>query len=178
MPRVLGVPIMPQSLTEATCDFRQHIPNHIPMTSEEQILKDIKNFGWHAMAVHGNDDHLTYLYTIGLYKTFGFPELFISGLEAPEAFKRIKEIIESLKSGKQIQPKAENIGITSNTYCYFDYVDKTTYNAFFSRAVWFYQNNDFPILQYVWPDRWHCYPWQETNGPVENAQDLLIDIPR
>src|SRR5947209_249261 len=43
-------------------------------------------------------------------------------------------------------------------------------------ARWFYEGDDFPALQCVWPDKAHQYPWHpDASEPFRQRQPVLYD---
>jgi Domain of unknown function (DUF4262) len=141
------------------------------MDNDTKIVENVKEYGWHIINVFGDESHKQFSYTIGLFKSFNAPELFISGLDGNVASAVINNIGDEIAKGFKIIPKVENNDFFTGYSCYFDFVDRSKYDTYFSKAVWFYQGNDFPVLQCVWPNKIHLYPWQ-TEMPFN--QDVLI----
>ena len=52
-------------------------------SGEQKLLHDVAKFGWHCMKVFGDNEHEPFAYTIGLFKSYGYPELLIYGLRRP-----------------------------------------------------------------------------------------------
>lgn len=144
------------------------------MSVEQKIVDDIKNYGWHVINVVGTEAWPLFSYTIGLYKSFNSPELFISGLDGNVAHNALNNIASEIRSGKKIETKIETKEFFDGYGCYFDLVDQAHYDDYFGKAIWFYQGYDFPVLQCVWPNKLHLYPWQTEQG---FKQDVLIKAP-
>jgi hypothetical protein len=50
------------------------------------------------------------------------------------------------------------------------------YRDYFGYARWFYHGDDFPVLQCVWPDRQHRYPWHPAcHESARQRQPVLWD---
>ena len=59
---------------------------------------------------------------------------------------------------------------------FFRKVEPRHYREYLGYARWFYQGDDFPILQCVWPDKAHHYPWHpDTSELFRQRQPVLYD---
>ena len=63
--------------------------------------------------------------------------------------------------------------------CAFRAVAKKQYKEYLGFARWYYKGNDFPVLQCVWPDKQHRFPWDDGfEERFRSRQPLLIeDLP-
>ncbi|NIK08936.1 hypothetical protein FHY11_002446 [Xanthomonas arboricola] len=50
--------------------------------SERQLLDDVAEHGWHCIHITEEGEQVGYSFTVGLYQTFGHPELIIFGLSS------------------------------------------------------------------------------------------------
>jgi MbtH protein len=136
---------------------------------------DIEKHGWHLLMVSG-DGTSSFLYTIGLWKTYKHPEILLfvpsqdpRGLEAP--FRAMVQRVvagEKLKSG-ETYPKVfkERSGAIRE-------VHHRWYPSFLGTAGAVYGNFDFPAVQLYWPDREGRFPWQGGFDPeLFPAQPVL-----
>ena len=144
------------------------------MSSEEKIVNDVQRYGWHVINVFEGEDSYEFSYTIGLYKTLGSPELFMSGIMGEVAHTILNNIADDISKGQFPQPGQTYPDILEGYDCYFDLVDKSKYDEYFGKAVWFYQGDDFPVLQCVWPNQSNNFPW-ETD--MSFRQDVLFKHP-
>jgi len=143
------------------------------MIPEEKIIEDLKINGWHLINVLG-ESQPDYSYTIGLYKKFKFNEILISGLNGVVAHSIISEIVANLKSDIRITPEEISDDIFNGFPCYSGIVDKTYYDKYFGKAVWFYGGHNFSMIQCVWPNKQKLFPW-ETDQPFH--QEILFTPP-
>ena len=66
--------------------------------AEAQIIRDVEQYGFHVAQFHGDGYSPSFAYTIGLFKTYGYPELICFGLNL--------ELLHSvLWSGKELLDK-------------------------------------------------------------------------
>lgn len=119
---------------------------NVRVSAEQKLVDDIKKYGWHVLNVFGKEGHPPFSYTIGLYKSFNSPELFISGLDGNVAHKGLNNIALEIKSEKNIETRIETDEFFEGYGCYFDEMDKSHYDNYFGKAVWFYQGYNFPVL--------------------------------
>jgi hypothetical protein len=70
-------------------------------------------------------------------------------------------IAEEVKQGRVFKPGFEYDGILENYRCIFHSVHQTWYPPFLGWARWYYDNDDFPVLQCFWPDKSQRYPWSD-----------------
>ena len=143
------------------------------MTIEQRIIDNIKKYGWDVVNVLEGDYHPSFSYTVGLHKSFNSPEIFISGLNGSVPQTILNMIALTIKSGRPITAKSEMDDFMEGYNCYFDLVEKAHYDHYFGKALWFYEGNNFPVLQCVWPNQQHQYPWQTG---MNFRQDILFNI--
>ena len=143
--------------------------------AEKRILSDIQEHGFHVALFNGDGYSPSFAYTIGLYRTFGYPELICFGFGL--------DLLHSiLWEGKQLldkQPQPDQSIGYPNFLDGFDIrfvtVNEDRYHDYFGYAAWFYKSWDFPALQIVWPDKQAFYPWDEDFNPDWKAAQPLLD---
>ena len=143
--------------------------------AERQIISDVEKYGFHVAQFHGDGYSPSFAYTIGLFKTYGYPELICFGLNL--------DLLHSvLWSGKELLDKQpvpdQNIGYPDFLGDYdvrLLTVDKGWYKDYFGYGYWFNKTWDFPVLQIVWPDKQALYPWEEGFNPNWKWGQPLLD---
>jgi hypothetical protein len=143
--------------------------------AEKQIISDVAQYGFHVAIVLGDGYSPTFAYTIGLYKTYGYPELICFGLP--------QNLLHSvLWSGKELldkQPVPDQALGYPNFISDYDVrllpVDKAWHKYYFGYGIWFNKSQDFPALQIVWPDKKGLFPWEEEFNPHWKAGQPLLD---
>ena len=106
-------------------------------------------FGFHIAQFRGDGYSPSFAYTIGLFKTYGYPELI--------CFELSIDLLHSvLWSGKELLDKQplpdQSIGYPDFLGDYdvrFLTVDKGWYKDYFGYGHWFNQTWDFPALQII-----------------------------
>ena len=130
--------------------------------AEQKIISDVAQYGFHAGFIQGDGYSPGFAYTIGLFKTYGYPELICFGLH-PDLLHSV------LWSGKELLDKQPRPDLSLLP------VDYDWYKHYFGYGAWFNQSWDFPVLQIVWPDKQARYPWEEDFNPAWKAGQPLLD---
>lgn len=68
--------------------------------AESKIREDVAEYGWHAIKVLPKGDHQPHTYSIGLFETFGHPEIAIVGLRGETAHTFIANIVDEIRGGR------------------------------------------------------------------------------
>jgi hypothetical protein len=73
--------------------------------------------------------------------------------------KIINGIGEQIRTGEHFEHLHESSDTLEDYTVFFRKFEKKHYREYLGYARWFYQGNNFPALQCVWPDAAHRYPW-------------------
>ena len=143
--------------------------------SDRKLLADIENFGWHLVGIEDDPDGPGYVFSVGIYHTLGQPEVCIFGLSSTSTMGQIiNHIGDLMRDGKRFDDWHESDEVLDGFSCMFRRVDKSLYREDFGYARWFYEGDDFPMLQCIWPDRNHRYPWdREYDAQMVASQPVL-----
>lgn len=139
---------------------------------DQTVIQHIEDFGWHVMHVHGSNGLPGWSYSIGFYESFRHPEIIIFGLPSDVMHRAINNLGEKIRSGKRYDAGFEYEEPFDGVKCIFHSVYKCWYPIFVGRATQFYESEDFPILQCMWPDKDRNYPWSARFN-----RDLLTSQP-
>lgn len=129
--------------------------------SERTILDDIEAEGVHVVHVGGEGDDLEYSFSVGLWHSFEQPEVIVFGLPTEIAEDLIQAIADDASDGKLCLAGSQNDGLIQSVTVRFFEVPKPQYRDYLGEAVWAYENDDFPAVQLVWPDKQGRWPWEE-----------------
>ena len=137
-------------------------PRHRPLlTIIQEIVRNVRKIGWHVVSVLATPFSQPFAYSIGLYKTFGQPEMVVVGLPVQDLGPAIiNDIGRLMKKGVTFEDGTENDQIIKHCPCTFREVDMVRYCQYFTLGNTCYQDSEFPMLQCVYPDREGHYPWQ------------------
>lgn len=147
-------------------------------TLDDDRLSNIKTYGLQVMHIMAGDDHEPpFSYSIGLYESYGHPEIIIVGLKQELCHTLINNIAHDIKNGKVFAPQQFDPGILNGFKCLFIEVDPINYDAYVGQAQRHYGNDDFPLLQCIYPTIKGIYTWEaEWPGNIKNLQPILGDI--
>jgi len=88
----------------------------------------------------------------------------------------INVIGEQGRSGEKFEHLDQAATVLEGYNVAFRTVEHRHYPNGLGYARWFYQGDDFPVLQCIWPDSEHRYPWHpEFNEVLAQRQPLLND---
>jgi hypothetical protein len=86
----------------------------------------------------------------------------------------INAIGEEVRKGAKYEDWHESDQVLDGYSCMFRAVPFEVYPDYLGYAMWFYRSEAFPVLQCVWPDNQHRYPWEKDCHPeVRRRQPIL-----
>jgi hypothetical protein len=142
---------------------------------DRKLLADVKEHGWHLVGISDDDDEPAYVFSVGMFHTLAKPEVCIFGLRDIQVMGQIVNGIgDMLKSGENFEDWDASDEVLDGYSCIFRQVDRQHYPDHFGYARWFYEGDEFPMLQCVWPDGEHCFPWDsDFNARLVESQPVL-----
>jgi hypothetical protein len=146
--------------------------------SERKVLADIAHYGWLVLNILEEGDNPTWTFTIGLHKAWQHPEFIIVGLKKDVAYAILKTLVDAIKGKRPIDLKLPTNELLHNGACCFVEVSRQHYAEYVGFARWYYEGNNFPLYQVVWPSKENQFPWntQATDG-YKQRQSVLGDTP-
>jgi hypothetical protein len=142
---------------------------------DRKLLADVAQYGWHVIGVEEDKEGPSFAYSIGLYRSFGHPEVIIFGLAVGVMHRIINAVGEQVRAGTKLEHLDEAADILDGYSVAFRSVERRHSPDYLGYARWFYKG-DFPALQCVWPDSQHRYPWHpEVSADTARRQPLLSD---
>jgi hypothetical protein len=143
----------------------------------EKLEKDIKELGLGVLHVLEDEDGPGFTYSIGLYKSYGHPEIIMVGLKQQLAHTLINNMAYDIKEGKVFVPLTFEADILDNFNCYIIEVNKANYDTYVGQAQNYYDGDDFPLIQCIYPTIKGIYPWEdEWPGDIKDLQPILGSI--
>jgi hypothetical protein len=136
--------------------------------SDEKLISDVKTYGWHAVGVAEGDDEPPFVYSVGLYLSYGHPEIIVLGLTQNVGHTMIANAVTRVKTGEHIEWDVRNPDILQGYDVVFKIVGTSKYRDYLGYALWFYRSllpETFPTLQLVWPDKSGRFPWNAGFEP-------------
>ena len=145
---------------------------------ERKVLADIKKFGWHCLNIFEEDGQPPWTFSIGFHKTWNFPELIVIGLKREVAHSTLNIVATLLADGRRIDLAVPSDELFNNFWCCFVEVPKPIYREYVGTARWFYDGDDFPLHQIVWPSRDGYFPWNESASDSYRQWQPVLGHPR
>lgn len=146
--------------------------------SEQKVIDDVATYGWHCVNIHPDDEGVGYAFTIGLFKSYGHPELIIFGLPGKVAHQILGLAADAAKAGNPIDLAQPTDALLQGYACCFAEVPKRQYYEHVGFCRWYYRGDGFPLYQVVWPSRTGLYPWDaEATPDFRAAQPVISRIP-
>ena len=142
---------------------------------DRKLLADVEGHGWHLVGIDDDPDGPAYVFSVGISHTLQQPEICMFGLSSTKTMGQIiNGIGDLMKSGETFDDWHESDDVLDGHSCIFRAVDPNLYREYFGYALWFCEGPHFPMLQCVWPDKNHCYPWDsEFNAQLVQSQPVL-----
>jgi hypothetical protein len=140
---------------------------------DRKVLADVARHGWAVLMIEEDDEGPAFAFSVGLFQTFGHPELLILGLAPPVAQPLVNALGEAIRSGRRFEAGGRCEGVASVPLALVA-VDERHYRDYLGYARWFYGGGAFPVLQCVWPDKKGAFPWEVGfDGRFFRAQRIL-----
>jgi hypothetical protein len=133
---------------------------------EKIILRNIADFGWHAINVLEDDGHPPWTFTIGFYETWRFPELIILGRSRATAQHILNTVALGLEEVRSPDLKKTTCDLLPGSSCCFIEVAPHFYADYVGFARWYRQSGRNPRPSY--PDV----------PPPRNRSRLTLQIPK
>jgi hypothetical protein len=143
---------------------------------DEQMRADIATYGWHVIKVFEDDEGPAFAFTIGLYRRFEHPELIVFGLPLDTMHLMLNGAGEAVRAGRSYVAGQDYEDILEGYSCTFRPVPTRLYEEYLGSARGYYESDEFPAMQLIWPDREHRYPWAAPpDAWIRRAQPVLAD---
>lgn len=128
----------------------------------EDIVRDnVENYACHVMNVPADDEGPAFAYSIGLTRSFGQPELICFGLRDNTMQAMINTLRDRMSNGEVFSNAQRVSGLITGYDCELRSVRAPLHPEFLGYALWFYADEPFDVLQIVWPDKQHRFPWED-----------------
>lgn len=126
---------------------------------ERDFVAKIRNRGWHRANVFADKDGPGFTYTTGFWLRLGAPEVITFSLKWEIAQGALSDMYGALKRGRSFAI-GERFPFFDNAAGVLLPVSRARHREYMAWSSWFYDGDDFPCLQLVWPDVDGNFPWQ------------------
>lgn len=142
---------------------------------DRQVLRDVAESGCHVVGVLADETGPAFAYSIGLYHNYDHPDILIFGLEHTLMQSLINCMRDLIREGGRFVPGSRYPDIIEGFDCEFRAVHPSHYRELLGYARWFYPDDEFPVVQCVWPDKQGRFPWQPDFEPRFLPQQPICD---
>jgi hypothetical protein len=141
---------------------------------ERNLLSNISKHGWQCTSVGGAERTPSFSYTIGLYHSFGYPELLIFGVRPKTAHGVFTTAASAAASGKPFDLDQPTDRLFQGFTAVFVEVPTAEYHNYVLSSLWYYEGHAFPLYQIVWPFEDGTFPWHPSvSEELRQSQPVL-----
>jgi len=126
---------------------------------ERKVLDDVARFGWHCAHVLGEHKHQPFSCTVGLFHSYRRPELLICGLPREVSHGVLSIAAEAAARGEPLNLSTPTSELLEGYPCVSVEVPIAEYPEHVGFARWYYEGDQFPVQQVVWPSKARVFPW-------------------
>ena len=144
---------------------------------ERKLLQNVKVHGWQCTSVsaeEGDEETPPFSYTIGMFHSFRCPEFITFGLPNETAHAIFGIIANAAREGRPYPLDAPCADLIKDLDCVFVKVPREAFNEYVLSALWFYQGEEFPLYQVVWPSKTGHFPWHPDASEGFKAWQPLL----
>jgi hypothetical protein len=144
--------------------------------AEAKLVADVKAYGWHVLNVFSNEGRPNFSYSVGMQTTLGHPDLAVFGLSLEVGQSLINLVGDAIRSGLWLTDGARSSDFLQAYDCLFRAVPPYLHPEYFGWGLWFYGDEEFSVLQLIYPDRFGQWPWEEgVDQAFRDAQPVLAE---
>lgn len=144
---------------------------------EQKALDDIAEYGCHVIHVLEEGDLPPFVYSVGITRSSGAPELIVIGLKRKMAHFVVNEYNTRVRAGERFEPGQRASGFIGGFDVEFRKVDRSHYREHLGWALWLNNGSDFETLQLVYPSTSGVWPWDPDANEGFRAYQPLLDTP-
>lgn len=144
--------------------------------ASKKALYDIEKHGCHIIQVMEEANKPPFSYSIGIRKNLNKPDLCVFGLKDTVAHFVINEYYSRVHKLELIKPNKMYSDFLQGFDVCFEFVDKKYYKNYFGWGLWLYEDQNFDMLQLIYPTTTGLWPWNEgAPNDFKEWQPLLTD---
>jgi len=107
---------------------------------EKDAIEKIETYGWMVMNIKDEPGKSGWSYTIGMYETYGHPEIIIFGMSVDSRHSILNWIGKNIKEGKPFAAEQEHDWVLTEYGCWSKPVQKRWYYSLLGWARWVLSN--------------------------------------
>lgn len=150
------------------------VPPETLDADEQSFTANIREHGWFCTGVFSDEGEPGFSYSTGFWLKARKPEVVMFSMKREIAHQIFWDLFRDEETGRAIVEGKRTDELFGNAPAYAFVVAKRHYVDHFGWSRWFYDGDDFPCLQIVWPDRAGIFPWEVGFDPA--FVDLQPDL--
>lgn len=144
---------------------------------DERTISHVERFGCSVVSVKRTKYGLGWSYTVGIFDTSGKPEIITVGLLPETAHSALSGAAKLLRAGVDLT-KGRHRDLIGEVECEFRPVDPKWVKHLMGWALWYYDGDEFPVIQAVYPDLENRFPEDEEFDSSFDQPLMQADAPR
>lgn len=162
-------------MRECECLICRGVPDAELDSYYRGTVGHIAEFGWSVPGVFADDRQPGWAYTVGLWHSFGHPELAMFGLPHEGLQPWLNIIGGRIEGGERFDAGARAAGVLDGFDVQLESADGSWHEELFGVSLGFYGSR-VSTYHVVWPDRHGIWPWEPgaTESCVANQPRLKI----
>ncbi len=145
--------------------------------SDRKLISDVEKYGCHIIHVSESSGIPGWSYTIGVYETLKRPELIVIGLDPDLSHFVVNEVVRLMKEGKVFKNSDREPELLNQVVCEFRTPEQRWAAHVMNCASWFYGEDQFPVLQCIYPDLSNHFPWDPGFDSSWQERQPLLFLP-
>lgn len=127
-----------------------------PSVRHDDLVETVRKHGWTPLWIARE---IGYAHTVGVYHSFGQPEIVMFGLEGPGMQLWLNTAVEYGRDHGWPADGEPFTGVLDEFPTQLRTVHSSWQKPLFGAAHRFYRGSQVPVRQLVWPDRFGRWPW-------------------
>src|SRR6266567_1876297 len=127
---------------------------------DDRTISHVEEFGCSVVNVKRTNYGPGWSYTVGVFDTSGRPEIITVGLLPETAHFALNEAAKLLRAEVDLT-KGRHRDLIGKVDCEFRPVDPKWIEQLMGWALWYYDGDEFPVIQAVYPDLQNRFPQDE-----------------
>lgn len=142
---------------------------------ERRLVDAVTTHGWFSVSVGGEDARSSFTYTIGFWRSFGQPEVIISGLSPSLSYDMLSNLHQRFEASPGQALSGPLDGLLANVPVLLAPASEEAKKECLLSANWFYGGDAYPCQQMIWPDVEGVFSWEPgVNVACVAPQDILV----
>src|SRR5262245_45695021 len=135
-------------------------PDDSTTPQQRALLADLASTGVHIAHEDKRGEQPAFAYTVGMWQTFGQPEVIVIGLDDEVAHDLLDNVAEQADAGRAFAAGQQHDGLVHGYPVRFLSVAAEQAAQWLPLVGWAYERSDVPCVQLVYPDKQGRWPWQ------------------